>query len=303
MTKKAKKCNIPYSTTGKWIVTNSVEQESKLHEIHQRSKILNVPTFFQNESKCKKQEPLIRCKMALVSPETAIIDSHSFMQAMEVQSQLTQNDVLKNDGIILFNTTLIGLERIVGGFSAQITTAGHPPSRIIAPIVINAAGLHAHSVASKLLPDSELESLKIHYAKGHYFSWRTANGRVKRLIYPVPDSQVTSLGVHLTVDLEGNVKFGPDLQYTNGIDYEFTADAGDFMKAIRTYIPSLNECDLVADYVGIRPKLQGLGERFRDFHVQNHGGFVNLMGIESPGLTSSLAIGEYVHGLLYKSNF
>jgi 2-hydroxyglutarate dehydrogenase len=153
-------------------------------------------------------------------------------------------------------------------------------SEVEASVIVNAAGLHCHDVASLVLEADQLKGYGIHYAKGHYFSWRLQD-LIQRLIYPVPDKSVTSLGVHLTVDLSGKIKFGPDVTYTDAVDYLFTSDPRSILEAVQTYLPSIKLQDIEPDYVGVRPKLQGKGEGFRDFHIVNQDGFVNLMGIES----------------------
>lgn len=165
-------------------------------------------------------------------------------------------------------------------------------------MVINASGLNCYKVAKMILPNLELKDLSIKYAKGHYFSYR-GKKTVKRLVYPIPDKNLASLGTHLTLDLSGKIKFGPDIQFVSDIDYKFTATRDNFVAAVRAYFPSISHTDLVEDYVGIRPKIETGKDGFKDFHISNHDGFINLMGIESPGLTSSLAIAEEVMELIY----
>jgi 2-hydroxyglutarate dehydrogenase len=209
------------------------------------------------------------------------------------------------DGIVSYNSTLIDIQKENNGEYTSLvkSVAGgndEPLTAINSPIVINASGLNCRNIAEMVLNENELLGLDIKYAKGHYFSWRVP-GLINRLIYPIPDENVTSLGIHLTLDLSGRVKFGPDVHFTKGVDYSFGADRSRFAEAVRKYIPSVRDEDLLPDYVGVRPKLQGPGDKLRDFHIMNHDGFVNLMGIESPGLTSSLGLAEYVNDLLYRN--
>ncbi|KAK9712720.1 hypothetical protein K7432_006940 [Basidiobolus ranarum] len=157
---------------------------------------------------------------------------------------------------------------------------------------------------------NDLKKLKIYYVKGHYYGYR-GSPKVSRLIYPCPEKNLAGLGTHLTVDLAGKMKFGPDVKYINDPN-DYHIEEGerldDFLNAIREYLPEVRQEGLYADYAGIRPKLQAPGDPFRDFVIReeidnNLPGFINCVGIESPGLTSSLAIGEMVETILYgKSN-
>lgn len=286
------KHTIPHARIGKWIVADS-QGLSKLIAIHERACQLGVTTTLLTRNQ-RLMEPLIKCDEALESPETGIISSHHLMAYFE-------NSIVKDEGIPLYNTEIISCEAICDGFSVVVKT-GNEYFTIETPIVINAAGLSSGKVAAMFLNDAQLKGYKLHFAKGNYYSLKSSASLVKRLIYPVPDKHTTSLGVHLTLDLAGRIKFGPDLNYLpegDDLNYRFTGDSKQFVKAISIYFPSIREEDLIEDYCGIRPKLQGPDDAFRDFHIENHNGFVNLLGIESPGLTSCMAIAALVEERLY----
>ncbi|KAJ1677060.1 hypothetical protein EV182_006960 [Spiromyces aspiralis] len=190
--------------------------------------------------------------------------------------------------------------------SVETRDPDYPIMTIKAQTVINAAGLWSDSVARMPLPPDQA-STRLYYAKGRYYSYSGSAIKVSRLIYPVPDPNITTLGTHLTIDLGGRIKFGPDLTWTDSpTDYAVTHGEalGDFVQAISTYLPAITAEDLHIDYAGIRPKLQPPGGPFCDFVIRNEvdkglPGFINLLGIESPGLTASLAIAKYVECLLY----
>jgi L-2-hydroxyglutarate oxidase LhgO len=243
-------------------------------------------------------EPAIDCVAAVLSPSTGIVDSHAFMLAL-------QGDLENAGGMVVFHTALQ---------QAQVTSEGtvlrtQDGSELLAPIVVNAAGLHAPDVAGRIEGLQSRHVPRAYYAKGNYF---TLSGRApcSRLVYPVPDpnAPLAGLGVHLTVDMGGQAKFGPDVQWVESLDTPGVwvvdpARAPLFEAEIRAYWPGLPEGALQPGYVGVRPKIAGPGEAAADFVVQGpavHGvaGLVNLFGIESPGLTSALAIGDLVAGEL-----
>jgi len=167
--------------------------------------------------------------------------------------------------------------------------------------IINAAGLYADEIASLIMKENRPSNYKLHFCKGHYFSY-SGKALVSRLAYPVPDKDLVTLGIHTTVDLSGRMKFGPDAHYLDKKieDYSVPLHLRDaFFNSVRKFIPSLEKDKIIPDYAGIRPKLAGVGEPFRDFIIEEETklgfpGLVNLIGIESPGLTSSLAIAELV---------
>jgi L-2-hydroxyglutarate oxidase LhgO len=235
-------------------------------------------------------EPQLDCVAAVLSPSTGIVDSHALMLSL-------QGDLENHGGLVVLNATVMHLA--VSSDGLVLTT--HDGTTLCAKTVVNAAGLQAVALARCMQGLDDKYIPHAYFAKGNYF---TLAGRApfKHLIYPVP--QAAGLGVHLTLDLGGQAKFGPDVQWVDSPD-DLMVDAarGDaFYAEVRKYWPALPEGALLPGYAGIRPKINAPNEATRDFLIQgpaDHGvpGLVNLFGIESPGLTSSLAIGQHVAGL------
>ncbi|MBM4197490.1 MAG: NAD(P)/FAD-dependent oxidoreductase [Gammaproteobacteria bacterium] len=229
-------------------------------------------------------EPAVRCVRALHSPSTGIIDSHEYMLAL-------QADIEAARGSIVLNTRVTAVRREAGGY--LIEADGAPALR--AACCVNAAGLSASSVAASI---DGLEARHVpgaRYAIGHYFTL-TGRSPFNRLVYPVAER--AGLGIHVTLDLAGQARFGPDVKWIDGIDYRFDESRrAAFAVAIRRYYPDLDESRLQPAYTGIRPKITGPDEPAADFIIQGpaaHGlpGLLNFFGIESPGLTASLAIAD-----------
>ncbi|MEY4296100.1 MAG: hypothetical protein RLY82_1788, partial [Pseudomonadota bacterium] len=236
-------------------------------------------------------EPALECVAAVHSPSTGIVDSHALMLSL-------QGDLENVGGMVVCNTTVSHME--IGPQGIRVDT--EDGTELEASVVVNASGLHAPSLARQIVGLDAAHVPPEFYCKGNYF---TLAGRspFSRLIYPVP--QAAGLGVHLTLDLGGQAKFGPDVQWVESAD-DLVVDPsrGDaFYAEIRKYWPALQDGALVAGYAGIRPKINAEHEAAKDFVIQGEGvhgikGLVNLFGIESPGLTSSLAIGQHVVDLL-----
>ena len=236
-------------------------------------------------------EPQLECVAAIHSPSTGIVDSHALMLAL-------QGDLENAGGIVVLNSPLAHAQCAQGA----IVLVADDGTELQARSVVNAAGLQAQALAGRFAGLDAQWVPPSHYAKGSYF---TLSGRspFARLIYPVPEA--AGLGVHLTVDLGGQAKFGPDVQWVDSPD-DLVVDPARgeaFYAEVRKYWPALPDGALIPGYAGMRPKIQAPGEPAKDFLIQGpavHGvaGLVNLFGIESPGLTSSLAIGDYVSRLL-----
>ena len=243
-------------------------------------------------------EPHIRCSKALLSPSTGIVDSHGFMLAL-------QGDAESHGAMIAFNTPVEHVARVDGGLILE--SGGEQPITVLADLVINAAGLAAVALAAAVngFPIDTLPRPR--FAKGSYFAL-SGKSPFGRLVYPVPEPG--GLGVHATIDLGGRVRFGPDVEWVpSPHDGVYDVDPGraeSFYHAIRRYWPDLIDGALSPDYSGVRPKLVGPGEPAADFMVQGpaeHGvpGLINLLGIESPGLTASLALADRVVALTVRS--
>jgi L-2-hydroxyglutarate oxidase LhgO len=237
-------------------------------------------------------EPNVRAVAGVLSPSTGIIDSHGLMLAY-------QGDAENHGACVVFDSPVESGRVTSDGI--ELGVAGEEPMRIRAKIVVNAAGLSAPSVSRCIegIPAASIPGQ--YFCKGHYYVL-AGKAPFTRLIYPVGSGLWH--GVHVTLDLAGQVKFGPDLHWQDSADYRFDESrAASFYAAIRHYYPALADGALQPGYTGIRPKITKQGEPAADFLIQGPrehgiGGMVNLYGIESPGLTSSMAIGDYVAGLL-----
>jgi len=289
--------NIPHQRAGKFIVAKNATQEVELIKIHKHALENGVEDLrWLDKNQVHKEEPALSVNAALYSPSTGIIDSHAYMLQL-------QADFERFGGQVVFNTNLAIKHIDKEGVTVELLGQN---AELKAKYCVNSAGLEAVNLLQDVaeFPPDQLPTA--HYAKGSYFSY---GGKVpfSHLIYPVPE--VGGLGIHLTLDLSGAAKFGPDVEWldTQNLDeFDYKVDpikAKKFEQAIKSYWPSLEGEKLIADYSGIRPKISGPSETSADFMIQSeqqHGirGLVNLFGIESPGLTASLAIGERVGKLL-----
>ena len=282
---------IGHSRCGKMIVATSTAQLGQLEQIRQAAAANGVGDLaLINRQQARELEPQLECVAALLSPSTGIIDSHGFMLAL-------QGDVENSGGVLAFNSPLASASCMPDGI-ALFATDG---TELLARTVVNAAGLQAPDLARRFAGLAADHLPVSYFAKGNYF---TLSGRspFTRLIYPVPEPG--GLGVHLTIDLGGQAKFGPDVQWVQSADDLVVDPArGDaFYAQVRKYWPALPDGALIPGYAGMRPKIQAPEQGAADFVVQGpseHGvaGLVNLFGIESPGLTSSLAIAQHVAAL------
>jgi L-2-hydroxyglutarate oxidase LhgO len=238
-------------------------------------------------------EPELACVGALLSPSTGIIDSHGYMLALE-------GNIEGHGGSVVLRCPVERIEKTPDGLF-RLVTGGDNPGAITCRNLVLSAGLHASRLARTLGFGDGYQPPETYYAKGQYYAL-SGRSPFQRHIYPMPDG--AWLGLHATVDIGGRCKFGPDIEWTPGIDYSFQPEKiGKFLDFIRSYYPGLEVERLHADYTGVRPKLYREGEPVPDFAIHGadrHGqdGLVALYGIESPGLTASLAIGEVVAGML-----
>jgi L-2-hydroxyglutarate oxidase LhgO len=285
---------VAYRKTGKLIVATDDIEIPVIETIQKRGLANGVEGLELIDSAAiRRLEPALRATAAVMSPETGVLDSHGYMLAL-------QGEIEDAGGAIAFLTPV---ERIVpnaGGFT--VFTGGGEPGRVACARVINSAGLGAIALAHRI---EELEQgglPKLTLAKGNYYGF-AGKPLVSRLIYPAPVEG--GLGVHVTLDLAGRMRFGPDVEWLDDNDpahVNFNVDpkrAESFYAAVRRYLPGLPDGSLTPDYAGCRPKISAKGEGAADFRIDGpeaHGlaGLVNLFGIESPGLTSSLAIADEV---------
>ncbi len=280
---------VPHRNCGKLIVAADAAEAGKLESIRARAAANGVEDLrLIPAAEALAMEPALQCTAALVSPSTGIIDSHAYMLAL-------QGDAEDAGAVFAFHAPAAGGR--VGEAGLTLRAGGAEPMELGCRLLVNAAGLHAPDLARGLegMPAQHVPAP--YYAKGNYF---TLAGRspFSRLIYPVPVPG--GLGTHLTIDLGGQARFGPDVEWVDRLDYAVDPRRGDsFYAAIRRYWPDLPDGALHPGYAGIRPKIVPPGAPAQDFVVQGravHGvpGLVNLFGIESPGLTASLALAQHV---------
>jgi L-2-hydroxyglutarate oxidase LhgO len=278
---------VPHRKCGKLIVATNDAETAKLDVILKQGLANGVPGLEPiGGNAARDLEPELSCVAALHSPSTGIIDSHSYMLAL-------QGDLEDRGGSIAFETPIERMERNGNGW--RVHFGGAEPGTLDVDAAINCAGLGAQKLARSMEGYPQARVPRLVYAKGNYFGY-AGKPAFARLIYPTPVDG--GLGVHVTLDLAGRMRFGPDVEWIEREYYEVNASRADsFYERIRTYWPALPDHALVPDYAGIRPKLTGPGEAAADFMIegpQHHGvpGLVQLFGIESPGLTSSLPIAE-----------
>jgi len=280
---------VAHINCGKLIVATNAREDAMLGDIQQRAEANGVEGMrVLSAAEAVALEPNLVCTSALLSPSTGIIDSHGYMVALLGDAE--------NAGAVpvFFSPVLAGR---VAGRGIELDVGGDDPVTVRCRLLVNSAGLHAPELASRIqgMPTDRVPPA--YYAKGNYF---TLSGRspFSRLIYPVPVPG--GLGVHLTIDLGGQARFGPDVEWIEQIDYTVDPSRSEsFYAAVRKYWPDLKDGALQPGYAGIRPKTVPKGAAGQDFVVQGpqtHGvaGLINLFGIESPGLTASLAIADHV---------
>lgn len=284
--------NVAYRRCGKLIVATAPDQLGQLEKICARAAANGVDDLLLlSASEARVLEPSLQCEGAILSPSTGIVDSHGLMLALH-------GDIENAGGMVVLNSGLAGAE-----FSNHaIELVAIDGTRLHARTVVNSAGLQAPVLATCFTGLDPRHMPRAYFAKGNYF---TLSGRApfSHLIYPVP--QAAGLGVHLTLDLGGQTKFGPDVQWVDSAnDLIVEPSRGDgFYAEVRKYWPALPDHALIPGYAGIRPKIHAPDQPACDFIIQgqaDHGvtGLINLFGIESPGLTSALAIGEHVAKML-----
>ena len=290
---------LPYSNCGKIIVATSEDEEPALDLILSKAKNNGVDDlYYLNQDEIAELEPNISATKALFSPSTGIIESHSFMKQLET--------LAVNNGVqMVYHTEVADLSKIHNGYNILLKEADGTSFSFTARRVINAAGLDSDAI-SRLL-GIDLPELKLHYCKGQYFRINPPKNKLlNRLVYPVPDPNMVALGIHVTIDLSKGVKLGPDATYLDNNKYDYKVDHERqkvFHESVKRFLPWLEFDDLSPEMAGLRPKLQGPGDEVRDFYIQEETdkgfpAFVNLIGIESPGLTASLSIADYVDALL-----
>jgi len=284
---------VPHQRIGKIVVASDESEVSAVKSYVEKANANGVTDLqWLSVEQLHELEPEVRCVAGFLSPSTGIIDSHAFMLAL-------QGDAENHGANVVFFSPVESGELRDG--KILLAVGGDEPMTLACQTVVNSAGLFAPNVARSIAGFPTDKVPPAYFAKAHYF---TLSGKspFRRLVYPVATNAF--LGVHVTLDLGGQARFGPDVCWIDGVDYSFDSmRAALFYTAIRHYFPGLKDGALQPGYTGIRPKISGPNEPAADFLIQgpgDHGvpGLVNLFGIESPGLTASLAIGEYVQSLL-----
>jgi L-2-hydroxyglutarate oxidase LhgO len=286
---------IDTSRCGKFTVATRAGQLPALEKIAMNARDSGVHDLvWMDGAEARRLEPALSCVAALSSPSTGIIDSHAYMRSLLADAE-------QGGARIVYGTAVAAMRTPGGSIDVLIGEDANPAVR--ARAVVNSAGLDAHRVAASIEGFPREHIPQIYYGKGSYFAL-TGKSPFVRLIYPAPPTSGGHLGIHMTLDLKGAARFGPDLEWVDGVDYAVDERRlAAFSGAIKEYWPDLDPIRLKPAYAGVRPKLSGPGESARDFYISgphDHGvaGIVNLFGMESPGLTSSLALGEYIAGLL-----
>lgn len=320
------KKDVPHMNCGKWIVAQDDVQMQECQKVHDFAKSIDVPIRYVSKEEAQRREPDVRAEAGVLeSTTTGIVDSHGFMQSL-------LGDFENEGGTLALVSPVTRIQppsngdlewKIWTGTDASEPTASSPSPQtpehspaneddtfITAETIINSAGLYACAISNMILPPERHRTQ--YYAKGSYFSYSKSHPKPSTLIYPAPVPGHGGLGTHLTLDMGGQVRFGPDVEWVDSPnDLAPTADAARFQAAlddIKAYLPGIDTDAVSLGYAGIRPKLGKMsavtsGGTFQDFYIareEGFDGFINLLGIESPGLTSSLAIGEEVYRILYK---
>jgi L-2-hydroxyglutarate oxidase LhgO len=284
---------VPHRQIGKVLVASTEDERTVLAKYAHQAAINGVMLEPLDSAGVRSLEPEVKAVSGLWSPSTGIIDSHSLMLAL-------LGDAQARDAMLVVQTPVTGVRVVDRGF--ELSTGGADPMRLRCRMLVNSAGLAAQQMAASIEGLAPQHVPPAYYAKGHYFSL-AARAPFTHLVYPMPDE--AGLGIHVTLDLAGRCKFGPDVtRWLLAPDYVFEDGLEPrFAAAIRRYWPGLPDGALQPDYTGVRPKVSGPGQAAGDFVLQGPGthgvpGLVNLFGIESPGLTASLAIAREVASML-----
>ncbi|MGA1863495.1 MAG: NAD(P)/FAD-dependent oxidoreductase [bacterium] len=289
-----KMASIPCKQIGKIIIATEKAELSPLEKLFKNGKTNGLEELqLLDGNDMKKIEPGTNAIAGIYSPRTGIVDSHALMKYFVTMSKNNGVEIVYQSEVNFLSKEtekfVVGLERDEYLFKSKI--------------VINCAGLFSDKIASFIGLDPDKLGYRIHFCKGDYFCYTKASP-VSLLVYPLPDEFCTGLGIHATLDMGSRLRFGPDDEYVPEIDYKVDHNKADkFYKAAQKIIPNLEKDSIVADMSGIRPKIQGPNESFRDFIIKNESesdlnGFINLIGIESPGLTSCIAIARMVSDMV-----
>lgn len=295
---------VPFRRVGKWLLAVEPAEEGRLAEVVARGRANGVALEEAPLARFRAEEPHARASAAVLSPSTGILDVHGLFRALRVLAE-------DSGAAFAFRHELVAAERSPGGYALVFRDPSGEEVRLASRSVVNAAGLDADVVAALPGLDAAAAGYRQVWTKGSYFRIRSPLRHLaRRLLYPVvPESWGSVLGIHLTVDLDGELKLGPDAEPLRERRQEYAVDEGRrdaFLAAARRYLPSLREDDLSPDQSGIRARLEPRGGAFRDFVLAEESarglpGWVNLVGIESPGLTSCLELAREARVLLERA--
>ena len=289
---------IAHRRLGKLIVASTPAEIPALRGIQAKAAANGVALGWLDAAEARAMEPALTVSAALLSDSTGIVDSHAFMVAL-------QGDAEAAGAVIVCRAPVVAGAVLSGDHGFTLQAGGAEPMALQCDVLVNAIGLHAPSLARRIdgIPADSIAPE--HLCKGSYYGL-AGRAPFQRLVYPVPEPG--GLGVHLTLDLGGQARFGPDVEWIETEDYGVDVRRADgFYAAIRRYWPGLPDGALVPGYAGIRPKISAPGEPAADFAISGPaehgiGGLINLYGIESPGLTASMAIARHVEGLVNRRN-
>ncbi len=296
-----KEHNVPFKKIGKYLTANNIDEEKRLTEIFHNAIACGAKGLrWTGKEEMQSEEPYVKCTSALFSSETGIIDTHSFMYSLETTA-ITQ------DCIMLYNHKMLDFQNNGSYLNISIMDSDANEYIVSCKHFINAAGLYSDIIAEKTGVDITKEDLILEYWKGHYYKLIPSKSHyASHLIYPVQCKNSKGLGVHLTKDMDGYIKFGPDAEFVKGKveEYNLKQDKKqNYFSIISTYLYDIQEDDLSFDQIGIRPKLNTKYTSYRDYYIKNISNrkdvsIINLIGIESPGITSSLAIGKKIKSMV-----
>ena len=287
---------VDHKRLGKIIVAVNEEEVKELEELCERGGKNGVEDLrFLSRKELKELEPSVEGTAGILSPSSGVVDSHSLMRIFYGQARERGVD-------FIFNTEVTGIEKVGERYSVEIKDR-EGISSFFASTLINCAGLNSDKIARLAGIDVDRSGYRLHYCKGEYFGLDSRiRSLVGRLIYPIPE--LAGKGIHITSSFDGRMRLGPNASYVDEIDYEVDeTHKTTFYESVKRFLPALELEDLAPDFAGIRPKLQGPGEEFRDFVIahEDRKGFprlINLIGIESPGLTAAPAIARHVASMV-----
>ena len=286
--------NIPHKKIGKLIVAINSQEIKELDELFKHGLNNGLEDLkLLSKDELRKLEPNVNAEAAIYSPSTGVVDTHAFMKKLSDKFEGCS-------GSVAYGCELIGIEKTKQGFALAVKD-NEGEFKFLSRVLINSAGLSSDKISAMAGLDNPEYKLK--YCKGDYFRVSSSKSKlIERLVYPVPKNDRAGLGIHATVDMAGQLRLGPDDEYVNDINYDVDPRrARAFYESIRQFLPFIELQDISPDMAGMRPKLQGEG--FRDFVIKDESGnnlpgFINLIGIESPGLTAALSIARIVAGLI-----